>query len=281
MSRTTTRHARTWLAVAALAVPCAALSAAAPAHAATCTDPATSPSVSIHDASVVEGDTGTRNIDFPLTISTPVNTDVTVTASTTDGTATAPPDYQGTTAALGIIPACSTIGHLYIPVVGDTVGESDETFTVTLTAATRTGSPAPTLTGGDDTATGTIIDDDGGPVSASALEACDQTSTAFTDAIADGYQLHFVTSNHHYVGGSNKELIIGTNGPDRIDGGSKDDIICGMGGRDRIDGGSGADQIDGGAGHDTIDGGSGTDTIVDTANGHDNVLPSSGNDSIS
>jgi hypothetical protein len=118
------------------------------------------------------------------------------------------------------------------------------------------------------------------PGPGTGLGACDLNSAAFQDALADGYQLHFVGPSHHYTGGSDRELIIGTNGPDVIDGGSNDDIICGLGGRDRIDGGSGNDQIDGGNGHDVIDGGSGNDTIVDIENGRDTVISSSGNDTI-
>jgi Ca2+-binding RTX toxin-like protein len=118
------------------------------------------------------------------------------------------------------------------------------------------------------------------PGPGTGLGACDLNSAAFQDALADGYQLHFVGPSHHYTGGSDRELIIGTNGRDVIDGGSNDDIICGLGGRDRIDGGSGNDQIDGGNGHDVIDGGSGNDTIVDIENGRDTVISSSGNDTI-
>jgi hypothetical protein len=96
--------------------------------------------------------------------------------------------------------------------------------------------------------------------------------------VSEGYQLHYVTPHHRYVGGSNRELIIGTDGRDRIYGGGKDDIICGMGGNDFISGGSGDDRIDGGDGRDVIQGGSGNDTIVGTSNGPDRVLTSSGND---
>lgn len=92
------------------------------------------PSLSIADASVTEGNTGTTTIAFPVTLSSTASQPVSVSYSTADGTATAPSDYASATGTLTFNPG-ETTKSVLVSVVGDTVYEQDETFTVNLTSA--------------------------------------------------------------------------------------------------------------------------------------------------
>jgi hypothetical protein len=110
------------------------------------------PSVSIGDATVTEGNTGTINASFTLTLSKASNADVAVHYATADITATAGSDY---TAASGdvIIPAGQTSATVSVAVRGDRLGEPDETFAVNLSAAAN-------ATIGDGQGIGAILDNE-------------------------------------------------------------------------------------------------------------------------
>jgi len=115
------------------------------------------PALSINDASVVEGDTGTTNATFTVALSVATTQTVTVDYGTADGTAAAPADYQPVSNTLVFDPGV-TSRQISVPVIGDTLDESDETFFVNLSAAS--------VTIADAQARGTIIDDDGSPAPA-------------------------------------------------------------------------------------------------------------------
>ena len=86
------------------------------------------------------------------------------------------------------------------------------------------------------------------------------------------------------------DVIVGTEGSDRIRGGKGKDRICGLGGSDDLRGGSGRDRISGGAGddliygdggrHNVLNGGVGNDTIIAKADG-DAVAGNAGADDLS
>lgn len=111
------------------------------------------PSLTIADASVLEGDAGTSNLVFTVSLASAAATDITVNYATNDGTATAGSDYTATNGTLTLA-AGSTTATINVPILGDTVFESDETFTLTLS------SPSANVTLGTASATGTIINDD-------------------------------------------------------------------------------------------------------------------------
>jgi hypothetical protein len=92
------------------------------------------PSVSIRDATVTEGNTGTVNAAFTVTLSYPWNVDVKVHYATADISAAAGSDY---TAASGdvTIPAGQTSATVTVAVRGDRLPEPTETFAVNLSAA--------------------------------------------------------------------------------------------------------------------------------------------------
>jgi hypothetical protein len=84
---------------------------------------------------VTEGNTGTVNATFTVTLSRATNVDVTVQYATADITAAAGSDY---TAASGTvtIPAGQTTATVTVAVRGDRLPEPTETFAVNLTTAT-------------------------------------------------------------------------------------------------------------------------------------------------
>ena len=85
---------------------------------------------------VTEGNTGTVNATFTVTLSAASTATVTVHYATADGTATAGSDY---TAASGTvtIPAGQTSATITVAVNGDRLAEPTETFAVNLSAATN------------------------------------------------------------------------------------------------------------------------------------------------
>jgi hypothetical protein len=90
------------------------------------------PTFDIGDTTVVEGDSGTVNAVFTVSLTTASDVDVTFQFATTDGTATAPGDYTVATGT-GIIPAGNLSTTISVPVIGDTAFEPDETFFVNIT----------------------------------------------------------------------------------------------------------------------------------------------------
>src|SRR6478735_5753850 len=117
-------------------------------------DPTFDRKVSIGAAQVVEGNSGTKQLVFPVTLNQASPVAVKVTYATADGTAVAPGDYTAKTGTL-TIPIGATSGTISVTAKGETVVEADETFSVHLTGAT----PA-TTTLGAATGTGTIVNDD-------------------------------------------------------------------------------------------------------------------------
>lgn len=114
-------------------------------------------SLAINDASLTEGDSGTSNATFTVTLSPaqPGQT-VTVDYATSNGTASQPSDYASTTGTLTFAPNM-TSQQINVPVSGDTSYEANETFSVTLSNQSVGVSLA------DATGTGTITNDDPAP----------------------------------------------------------------------------------------------------------------------
>ena len=125
----------------------------------TLTDDDGEPTLSIRSASVTEGDSGSANLTFAVTLDAASGRQVTVDyADAGTGTATSGTDYTafaaGTlTFAAGVISRSVTVS-----VTGDTKDELDETVVVRLISPANA-----TISQGMGTGTGTIRDDDGAP----------------------------------------------------------------------------------------------------------------------
>ena len=118
------------------------------------------PSVSVGDAQILEGDSGSTTLLFPVTLSTSSTQSVSVDFATANGTARAgnsvPFDYTGRTGTLTFSPG-QTTRNIAVVVRGDLYSETDETFTLNLSNAANASI-------GDGEATGTILNDDGDSV---------------------------------------------------------------------------------------------------------------------
>jgi Calx-beta domain-containing protein len=110
------------------------------------------PNITIGDASSTEGSA----ISFPVSLSNPSSTDITLTFTLVNGTASSS-DYTTTDVQISI-PAGQTAASVVIPTTGDAIDESNETFSVSVGSV-----DAGTVGDTSDTATGTINDDDGAP----------------------------------------------------------------------------------------------------------------------
>lgn len=95
------------------------------------------PGVRIGDVTKTEGDSGTQNYNFPITLTKPSSIATKVRFSTANGTATAPSDYVARTNQELLIPANTTSANIVVQVKGDTAVEPNETFTVKLSKPTR------------------------------------------------------------------------------------------------------------------------------------------------
>lgn len=113
------------------------------------------PTISITDASLVEGTTGTANMGFTVALSKASTTPVTVNYATSNGTATAGTDYLAGTGTVNFA-AGQTTQTINVGVIGDTTVEPTETLTVTLSAPTG-------ATLSRTVATGNILNDDVAP----------------------------------------------------------------------------------------------------------------------
>jgi sugar lactone lactonase YvrE len=118
------------------------------------------PGVSIGDATVTEGNAGTVSASFQVSLAAPSAQTVKVDYATANGTATAPGDYTSTIGTVTLLPG-ETTKTVTVPVKGDTLPESNETFHVNLSNPSNA-----TITAGQ--GIGMIVNDDPPPTLAIA-----------------------------------------------------------------------------------------------------------------
>ena len=121
----------------------------------TITDNDPTPSLVINDVSLTEGNSGTVNADFAVTLSAPSGRTVTVNYATANSTAVQPGDYTTTSGTLTFTPG-QVLKTISVPVVGDPNDETNETYFVNLSGATN-------ATIADTQGLGTIVNDDSPP----------------------------------------------------------------------------------------------------------------------
>jgi hypothetical protein len=125
-------------------------------------------SVAATNSPVTEGNSGTTNATFTVTLGHSPTQVVTASYATASGTATSGSDFVPTSGVLTFDASTTVLSQIVnVPVIGDTTYERDETFTLNLTAASN----AAIVTA---SATATILNDDQPPVAsidnASSLE---------------------------------------------------------------------------------------------------------------
>ncbi|MCA2668070.1 MAG: VCBS repeat-containing protein [Pseudanabaena sp. M114S2SP2A07QC] len=117
-----------------------------------------SASIAISDVTVTEGNSGTTNAVFTVTLSNPVDTAITLNYATADGTATtADNDYIAIATTPLTFNAGETSKTITVAVNGDTKVESNETFFVNLSNLQTNGR---NVTLADNQGQGTITNDD-------------------------------------------------------------------------------------------------------------------------
>jgi hypothetical protein len=114
--------------------------------------------ISITNASVTEGNAGTKNLSFTISYSGPKNS-LSVHWATADGTALAGSDYTASSGTANLAPTGSRSATVRVPILGDSANEPDETFTVNLTNAQPSSKAVILKAQG----VGTIVNDDGPP----------------------------------------------------------------------------------------------------------------------
>lgn len=146
--------------------------------------PPACPVMTIANASLTEGNSGSANMNFTVSLSSVAASTVTATYALTDGTATG-----GAACTTGIdfinaggtvtIASGSSTGTINVTLCGDTIYEADETFTVALSA------PVNATLGSPSSATGTIRNDDAAPsISIAAASVTEGDSGAKTLSFA-------------------------------------------------------------------------------------------------
>jgi hypothetical protein len=113
---------------------------------------ADAPSLAVSDALVTEGDSGTKNALFTVSLSAASAGPVTVDYATADGSAKAPGDYTATTGTLTFA-AGELSKQVAVAVVGETLDELHETYSLDLSNPVG-------ATLGDARGAGTILDND-------------------------------------------------------------------------------------------------------------------------
>jgi urease beta subunit len=104
-------------------------------------DDDSAPTVGIDDVTLTEGNAGTKNATFTVSLSAPSGFQVAVSFATADGTAleggsaaAGQDDYEASSDAIVFLPG-ETSAQITVPINGDLVPEPSETFSVQLSAA--------------------------------------------------------------------------------------------------------------------------------------------------
>lgn len=140
------------------------------------------PQISTGDASGAEGDAGTTNFGFAVSLSNPSSQAVSVDYTTEDGTAASPDDYVAGTGTVNFPPGVTT-QNVVVAVVGDVTFEPNEDFTLSLSNPSN-------ATVAEGIGLGTIQDDDNQPtISISDVTASEgdagTTSFAFSVTLSN------------------------------------------------------------------------------------------------
>jgi len=126
-------------------------------------DSAAVPALSLNDVSLIEGNTGTVDAVFVVSLSGAVGTDVTVNFATADGTATVSDnDYSSRLGTVTFPAGDNSPKTIAVPVTADTTPESDETFFVNLASPVG-------ATIADGQGLCTIVNDDAAPLPALSI----------------------------------------------------------------------------------------------------------------
>jgi disulfide oxidoreductase YuzD len=179
----------------------------------TITNDDTQPTISITDVTHNEGQAGTTDYDFIVTLSNSSSQTITVNAATADSTGTtADSDYAGVASTPLTFSPSTTTQHFHVLVNGDSKFEPNEAFLVNLTGATN-------ATVSDAQGLGTITNDDTQPTisinDVTVTEGNSGTSTAtftvsLTNASSQTITVNYLTGGNTADAGIDFETANGT-----------------------------------------------------------------------
>ncbi|WP_168199430.1 Calx-beta domain-containing protein [Pedobacter aquae] len=159
--------------------------------------------LSIADASITEGDNGTKILSFDVTLNQPTKESFNVSYSTANATATAGEDYlAAVNSTLTFNGTAGEVRTINITLNGDAKIEADETFTLNLSAISNNFGGH--LAFADALATGTILNDDQAQLSITASNGNEQglVPASFTFALPAGITVDKNTSITYTLSGS-------------------------------------------------------------------------------
>jgi hypothetical protein len=125
------------------------------------------PTITLNDISLDETDAGTTNAAFTVRLDNPSSKEISIDYATSDNTAIAGLDYLASNGTITFEPGARE-KTIEIGIIGDVIDEPDEAFNLNLSNPTNA-----TIAEAEDTATGTIVDDDLPPIALSLSLAND------------------------------------------------------------------------------------------------------------
>jgi len=167
------------------------------------------PAISINDVAVTEGNSGTTNASFNVSLNSSSSQTITVNYATANGTATAGSDYAGASGMLTFTPG-QTTQMVNVAVNGDTTIEPNETFFVNLSNPTN-------ATIADSQGVGTINNDDVPAIAINDVQMTEgnsgTTNASFTVSLnAASLQtvtVNYATANDTAAAGSDYQTVSG------------------------------------------------------------------------
>jgi len=163
------------------------------------------PTLYINDVSVTEGNSGTNNAIFTVTLSPASTQTVSVAYSTANFTATSPSDFQPNSGTLTFAPGATSM-QIVVHVNGDTQPEADESYRVNLSNPTN--APIAKSRG-----VGTILNDDPcpGPALTASISGTNCT-LRFQGASSCTYRLEYKSSLDSGASWTNLRTVSGIGG---------------------------------------------------------------------
>jgi len=171
-------------------------------------------SIAINDVTVTEGNAGTSNATFTVTLTNPVQGGFTVPISSANGTAIAGLDYTAITggSSLGFTGTAGETRTISVPIIGDTIVEANETFQVLLGTPSVAG-----VTTSDAIGIGTITNNDTATIAindVSIVEGNSGSSNAvftvtLTGEVDGGFTVPVSSANQTASSGSDYTAILG------------------------------------------------------------------------
>jgi hypothetical protein len=239
--------------------------------------------ITIDDVTMAEGNSGTTDFTFTVTLNAAVDVPVSVAFATSDGSATVSDgDYAATSGTLQFTGAAGETQSITVSVNGEQTSEGTETFLLRLSDISATGRA---VTIADDRGTGTITTDDsaasgiqleGGILEIVGTDQGDRVQIRKTGRRMLEVEASFLDGSkpRRFKSSEVSRIEVTLNGgsdsagvardidtPVFIAGGAGDDELHGGSGHDVLLGGPGRDQLYAGAGHNLLIGGSDSDQL--------------------